>query len=164
MSPIPRGVECWRFQFLKIILNQRSINDISLEILLEEVKFILIQKKKLRHCHQLIHPSSSFFYADITPDIAKLSDPKKRAASCEDVQSWDPWPGGCRNFLDSLDPIKVPQTDEIWWNDGLERWNFFVFLWQKEKRWENRKPHPFDMEGLALNSLMVDGLWRGEEK
>ena len=34
----------------------------------------------------------------------------------------------------------------------------FLFFVAKGKRWENRKTHPFDMEGLALNSLMVDGL------
>lgn len=65
-----RGVECWRFQFLKILLNQRSINDISLEILLEEVKFIQ-KKQKARHITTVIHPSTRFFLfwgGDITPD------------------------------------------------------------------------------------------------
>eukprot|EP00434_Breviolum_minutum_P002162 symbB.v1.2.001905.t3/scaffold102.1/size330044/2 len=78
----------------------------------------------------------------------------------QDVQSWDPWPGGCRNFLDSLDPIKEVET---WRNRVNSRVNrVFDVLWEDrfesfEDAHEESLVMSVDRIGLMRPTHLKDG-------
>ena len=81
----------------------------------------------------------------VSPFLQKVLGPRE-----EEPRSWDAWPGGARNFLDSLSPLEAwlvaGETSEIfqwnlngniqlfqanarkWWKDidGQNQWQFLV--------------------------------------
>lgn len=81
--------------------------------------------------------------------VHSISRPKQPSAMPQDFKSWDPWPGGCRNFLDSLDPIKARKSVEMMGWTVVEICGIGWWLGKKGGKTGQK------MEGLGLN--FIDG-------